>query len=164
VAWSNGADDGDEVDAVLAHGGHGPGMEFGGRRFGGRGHRGMRGGMGMGAFERLDLTTEQRERIAEIREREAREAIESRAQLETAGLDLRKLMRDEDPDVGRINAQIDRISKMRAELQKSRVGAMLEARNVLTDEQRAKLRESRWTPGRAPSGKPGPAPTPDDSQ
>ena len=60
-------------------------------------------------------------------------------------------MRAETPSQSQINAQIDRISKMRADLQKSRIGAMLEARSLLTAEQRAKLREGR-------SGRHGPPP------
>jgi len=156
--WSNDDVLDDEIDAVAAHhgdmGGHRMGRRGGHRGFG---HRGMGGMLGLGAIERLALTAEQREKLVEIRDREQRKAIESRAQLETAGLDLRKLMRAESPSQTQINGQIDRIAKMRGDLQKSRVGAMIEARGLLTADQRAKLKEAR-------TARPAPAPRPDDAQ
>jgi Spy/CpxP family protein refolding chaperone len=147
----------DEIDAIAAH--HDDMGGRMGRRGGHRGfgHRGMGGMLGIGAIERLDLTADQREKLVEIRDREQRKAIESRAQLETAGLDLRKLMRAESPSQTQINGQIDRIARMRADLQKSRVGAMIEARGLLTADQRAKLKEAR-------TARPAPAPRPEDAQ
>jgi len=153
LAWSvapaNG-DEADEIEAVAAFEDMAPAMPMHGGRHGRAmmrgGMMGMRGGWGLGAIERLDLTADQREKLAGIRDRQQRAGIESRAELETAGLDLRKLMRAESPSVTQINAQIDRMAKMRAEIQKSRVGAMIEARNLLTSDQRAKLREGRSGP------------------
>jgi protein CpxP len=144
AAWSQDdpADD-DEVEAIIAHRGDMDGMMMGRRGPQGFRHRGMGGMFGLGAVEGLDLTAAQREKLDAIRDRQQRQGIEARAQLETAGLDLRKLMRADSPSQTQINTQIDRMAKMRADLQKSRIGAMLEARAVLTDEQRAKLKEAR---------------------
>jgi len=91
----------------------------------------------------LDLTREQRDKLAELRERRQRAAIRGRADLETAGLDLRKLLRAENPDRAAIGRQIDRIAMMRAEMQKGRVNAMLDMRAVLTPDQREKMRGER---------------------
>jgi Spy/CpxP family protein refolding chaperone len=120
--------------------GAGPGGRFGhgirggmGRGFG-RGHR-----MGPRALEALDLTPPQRERIEALHERQLRTAIQSRADLATAGLDLRKLLRAANPDRRAIDAQIDRMSDLRASLHKARVATMLDVRAVLTPEQREKL-------------------------
>lgn len=109
---------------------------------------GRHGGMGRG-FAALDLTDAQRERLAAIHERQARRGIQARADLQLARLDLRKLMRAEAPNTAAINAQIDRLARMRADLQKSHVATRLEARAVLTPEQRKQLREAGpGAPGR----------------
>ena len=144
AAWSQ-DDPGDDVDVeaiVAPHGDMNGTMMRRGPRGGFR-HMDMAGMRGFGAIDRLDLTAAQREKLAAIRDRQQRDGIAARAELETAGLDLRKLMRAESPSQSQINAQIDRMAKMRADLQKSRVGAMLEARSLLTAEQREQLRESR---------------------
>ncbi len=111
------------------------------RRGMGRGMRMHRGGIG--AFATLDLTEAQRTKLADLRDRQQRRAIQARADLQIARLDLRKLLRAGTPSGPAINSQIDRISRMRADLQKSRVATMLEARSVLTPGQRQQLRERR---------------------
>ena len=114
----------------------GPGMRRGAMM-----HRGMRPRMMMGAFARLDLTDAQKKQLAEVHEKQQRKAIQSRADLDLAQLDLRKAMRAETPNTATINAQIDKLSKLRADAQKSRVAAFLEARALLTPEQQKQLRE-----------------------
>jgi Spy/CpxP family protein refolding chaperone len=114
----------------------GPGMGMG---------RGM-GGPGMGGplgpmCERLQLTEAQRGKLADIRDRQQRRGIQAHADLQIAQLDLRKLMHSEKPDGAAINAQIDRIARVRTELAKARVAGMLEARALLTPEQQKQLRE-----------------------
>jgi len=126
----------------------------GGRWWGERGQRrplhGGQRGFAMRRFERrrllmreLDLTAEQREKIAGIRERQAKKAIHARADIQVAAMDLRRLMRAERPDKVAIERQIDTIARMRADLHKSQVESMLEERSVLTPEQQKKLREMR---------------------
>jgi Spy/CpxP family protein refolding chaperone len=149
---------GDDVD-VMDDDMHGDGgdsmgmMHDHGRGHGRMGHRmhGMGGGL-RGRLEELDLTSQQRERIRDIHDRQRRNAIQARADLETAGLDLRKLMRDDTPDMRAINSQIDRIARMRAELRKSQVAAMFEARSVLTPSQREKLHDMGPRGGRRGDG------------
>ena len=117
---------------------------------GGRVHRGfgMRESRRMGRFERrhelmreLDLTAEQRDKIADLHDRQARKVIGMRSEIRIAGLDLRKLLRAEQPNRVAIDGQIDKIAKLRADLRKAQVGTMLEIRAVLTPEQRKKLRD-----------------------
>jgi Spy/CpxP family protein refolding chaperone len=112
--------------------GPGPGM---------RGARG-RGGTGEALRARLNLTDDQKSRIADIRDRHERSAIPIQSDLRVASLDLRKLMRADRPDERAIHAQIDRISDLRGSLQKNRVSSMLEARSVLTPAQQKIMRES----------------------
>jgi len=93
--------------------------------------------------EKLALTDEQRERIRTIREKQERAAIQQRAKLETARLDLRQLLRGEKPDRAALDAKIDEIARLRAQDAKARIGTLLEIRGVLTPEQQQKLRSLR---------------------
>jgi len=134
----------------------GPGVEQGfdmpgldGMDFEGDDGHGPGGGMGSPEMQKkLNLTDDQRTRLADIRDRQARAAIPIRSDLEIAGLDMRKLMRADKPDSKAIDAQIDKMAGLRARLQKSRVASMLEARAVLTPAQQKILRESRGGMGR----------------
>jgi len=92
-------------------GGDGPG--------GGR-HGGMRGRAAR-AFGNLDLSKEQRDKIADLRDKQQRNAIRLRSDLETARLDMRRLLRADKPD-------------------RAAIGMMLDVRDVLTPEQREKMR------------------------
>ncbi|HTM57080.1 MAG TPA: Spy/CpxP family protein refolding chaperone [Candidatus Udaeobacter sp.] len=103
---------------------------------------------------RLSLSDEQRRRIDDIRFSHRKRAIEMRANLETASLELGRLMRSDAPDRRAIDAQIDRIAEMRASLIKERVAGMFEVRSVLTPEQRREWREGSDRPGMGP-GMPG---------
>ena len=95
----------------------------------------------MEMIQELDLSKEQRERIGDLREKHERAAIRMRADLETARLDLRRLTRAEKADRMAINRQIDRIAQQHADMQKARVGTMLDMRGLLTPEQQERARE-----------------------
>jgi Spy/CpxP family protein refolding chaperone len=112
-------------------------------------HRGGHGGFGRGMggpyarllrddrlAEQLKLTTTQKARLKTIAEAHERKAIQTRADADLARLDLGKLMKDDRPDRNRIDAQIDVVTRLRAEQMKSAIGAGLDAREVLSAEQR----------------------------
>ena len=94
----------------------------------------------MERMRELDLSKEQQEKIADLREKQAYRAIRLRADLQTARLDLRRMMRAERTDRLAINRQIDRLAQMRAEMAKARVGTMLDIRGLLSPEQRERAR------------------------
>jgi Spy/CpxP family protein refolding chaperone len=137
----------------MMHGGRGgmrggPGMMRGGRGMG----PGLGGGMQRGALlEELELTDAQREKLGDLRDAQMRRGIQARADLRIAALDLRKLLIADKPNRVAIDAQIDRIARMQADLHKAQVASMLEARSVLTPEQRQKLRALRGRPGPPPA-------------
>ena len=133
------------------------------------GGRGMRGGMGMGGgmflgperilledrggrlAEKLDLTGTQKDKLRDIGGDLDRKEIRLRADLETAGLDLRDLMRSDSPSASAVDAKIENMSQLRGELMKANARAVLDARKVLTQEQRKKLqdmKEERFGGGR----------------
>jgi Spy/CpxP family protein refolding chaperone len=123
----------------------------GARGPGGRVGQGMRGGPGMGRGgpagaqlrDKLNLSDDQKAKLADIRDRQERASIPVNGDLRIASLDLRKLMRADKPDKGAIDTQIDRIASLRASLQKSRVAGHLEARGVLTPAQQKLMKEHR---------------------
>ncbi len=105
-----------------------------------RGRMMMRGRRGELAAA-LKLTDAQRAKVADIRERQMRRGIQLRADLALARLDLRKLLRADKPSTTAIDAQIDRMARLRADLTKARIGSLLEMRALLTPEQQKILRE-----------------------
>jgi Spy/CpxP family protein refolding chaperone len=106
----------------------------GGRTFNRRGAMGMRL-----RLAQLDLTDAQRTKLRDLHEAQARKAIQRRADMQLARMDLRKLMRADKPDVGAVNAQIDKIARMQAEGMKAAFETRIQARAVLTPEQLKKL-------------------------
>ena len=146
------------------HGGdmdHGPGPGAMMRHGSGyrRGRMGGGAGLGPRMAEELNLTAEQRDKMKAAREREQRKAIATRADMQLARLDLRKLMEAEKPDQRAIESQIDKIAGLRAGLEKAQAATMIEFRASLTPEQQKKLKELRVRgPQRAPRGAPGAEP------
>ena len=140
---------GDFSPAAFAH--HGPGM-------GGRGGMGMHGGMGMGMLgpegallhgggrlaDELNLSETQRDKLRVIGDGLARKRIQMRADLDLARLDLRSAMRGDSPSLTDLEAKIDAVTRIEGQMMKAGVSARLDARKVLTAEQREKL--SDWKP------------------
>jgi len=166
-------DDGGSGPAFAPRAGRGGGQGMacapGGRGGPGRGmHAGRRGARGGGGTmlgpigrlihagprlaEELDLTSAQQEKLQDIAEGLARSSIQNRADMQTARLDMGKLLRADTPDRARIAAKIDEIARMRATHQKRALDAGLEARKVLTAEQLEKFKALRpgFGQGKAP--------------
>lgn len=154
VTWAQeGAIDGAGPQAQLLRGGPGGhGMAKGhglDGRFG-EGAGQFRGGPELRRkLEGLGLSRAQRDRLANLRDEQMRRAIRGRADLRLAQLDLRKLLRSDEPDARAIDAQIERIQGLRTEMMKSRIHGFLSLRSTLTPEQRDKLRRG---PGGPPEG------------
>ena len=146
----------------------GRGGPHGGMPGGGWGHRGGWGMDGGGFWMRgpemmllrgegplakqLNLSNDQKKKLRDIGDRMMRQAIRRRSDIELAMLDLRNLLHEDNPDQARVNRQIDQIASLRADQAKAAIGARLEARQVLTREQREKLRD--WTPPGMPPNPP----------
>lgn len=81
--------------------------------------------------------------VVQIRERAYKadqEAIKLRAELDTARLALRRLMDEDNPDVARVMKQVEALGAVETELKKSRIRLLLSVRELLTADQRKKLR------------------------
>jgi Spy/CpxP family protein refolding chaperone len=99
--------------------------------------------------EKLKLTGSQRQKLREIGDGWERRAIQGRADLKLARLDLARLVREDSPNRTRIESQIDTIAKLRADMMKAAIRARLDARDILTAEQRKQLDEARASRGPA---------------
>ena len=124
-----------DAEAEPAHTPGVPGMQ-------GRRARGLHRGRLTELHKQLNLTDEQKAKIADVHDKTERATIPIQGNLEIAHLDLRKLMRAEKPDARAIDAQIDKIHGLRASLQKTHVAGMIEVRGLLTPAQQKTLRES----------------------
>ncbi len=136
----------------MGRGPMGPGMGACGPM--GPGARGLGMGLGPGPemARALGLSEDQRQKIVGIRDRFTRLAIEKQAEIRVAALDMRELGRAAAPDRAKLDAQVDKIARLRTELAKARVGAMLEMRAVLTPEQLQKWQDRPMGAGGPTSG------------
>ena len=108
----------------------------------------------------VGLTEEQKNRLQEIRLNSAKALIEQHAALQVQRLELDHLMRAKNPDRAAVNQKMQEIGRIRMQLSQSAMNAMLDARSVLSDEQRTQLRElerARRAPERRATGERKPA-------
>ena len=108
----------------------------------------MRGGPG-GPFLQLDLTPDQHEKIAGIREDMRRKTWDTVGQLHSEQFKLRHLYAADKPDPNAIADQQKKIDDLRRTMVKARVETANQIQAVLTKEQRERLREfgPRWMEG-----------------
>ncbi len=120
--------------------GYGPGMMGGGGY--GRG-QGMMGGNGFGPGGGIaDLSAEQREKMALIRENNRRKNWDTMGQLQSEQFKLRQLYYAEKTDPSAITEQQKKVDELRRQMLRSRLEARKEIEAVLTAEQRKQLRNS----------------------
>jgi len=93
--------------------------------------------------ETIGLTPDQLNKIRqEVLGTQGR-AVDLRAKIEHAKIEIARLLAAEKIDERALSAQIDEAAKGKAEMYKLRLGAMLHARTLLTPEQRQKLEERK---------------------
>ncbi|HMD86752.1 MAG TPA: Spy/CpxP family protein refolding chaperone [Terriglobia bacterium] len=139
----------------FADGGRG---QFGGERgAGGPGgqrmgwQRGGRHGFGGGAGllrmaenprvrQYLGLTDEQVGRLHKIGVDVQKASVQTRADLELRHIELRELLRADNPDHDAIMQKLDQVNALQGKMEKQRVETMLSAKSVLTPEQQKKIK------------------------
>jgi Spy/CpxP family protein refolding chaperone len=97
--------------------------------------------------ERLKLTDEQRKSMDGILLEHREKLIDLRGGVEKSELELEPLMRDDQPNEGKILAQIDKVAQARAELEKANARFLLAIRGKLTPEQWKQLQADRANRG-----------------
>ncbi len=117
----------------------------GGRMMMGRGHGGE-GGQQLGRIlqmaDELNLTQDQKDSIMKMQKTFGVERIDTKANLEKAQLELRNLRMSQASDAD-ILAAIDKVGQYRTDMQKMMFRHRQATKNVLTDEQQAKLKDMR---------------------
>ncbi len=91
--------------------------------------------------KQLNITEEQHKKLEDIVFNSEKAAIQDNATLRLRRLELRHLMQADNPDRAAIDKKIQEISQVEAGLMKIRTNGLLDARAVLTKEQRDKIRE-----------------------
>ncbi len=91
--------------------------------------------------KQLNITEEQHKKLEDIVYSSEKSAIQDNATLRLRRLELRHLMQADNPDRAAIDKKIQEISQVEAGLMKIRTNGLLDARAVLTKEQRDKIRE-----------------------
>jgi Spy/CpxP family protein refolding chaperone len=87
----------------------------------------------------LAITPEQRQKLQDIRFNSEKESIQHRASLQVLHLELSRLIDSENPDRALIDKKIQQVAQEEASLLSSSVNSGLNARALLTAEQRTKL-------------------------
>lgn len=118
----------------------GPGMGFGRIAFG------MAEGKDFGMFradlmDKIDLTREQKEAIQKIISEHRKDMIKKDADQKLAELELQEMLSKEKPDMGLVRNQIQKIASLKADIQFARIKMQIDLKNVLTDEQKAKMQK-----------------------
>jgi Spy/CpxP family protein refolding chaperone len=134
--------------SVPMMGGYGSGMMggYGSGMMGGYG-AGMMGGAGgpgygrQGGFAALDLTADQREKLAMLREQTRRKSWDTMGQLRSEQFRLRQMFRGDSVDVAAVVDQQKKVDELRRQLMQSRLEMRNDMVALLTAEQKKRLRE-----------------------
>jgi Spy/CpxP family protein refolding chaperone len=90
--------------------------------------------------DELNLSSEQVKNLERLRTDFEREAVKNEGDLRVAELDLSEILKADSVDVKRAEAKVREIERLRAELRIARIRAIEQAKTVLSQEQREKLR------------------------
>ena len=88
----------------------------------------------------LGLTDEQVGRLHKISVDAQKASVQTRADMELRHIELRELMRADNPDHDAIMAKLDEVNALQGKMAKQRAETMLSARSVLTPEQVKKIK------------------------
>ncbi len=89
----------------------------------------------------LGLTEDQQTKLKELKFSAEKEMIDLKAALQKEQLELRKLMHEEDLNARSIKRQLETAAQARTNLKFHQISLLIEARNILTDEQRELIKE-----------------------
>lgn len=124
------------VGSTAAHGWGTKAPRSQARRFAAKGWTGK---YTFGPRSRLDLTAEQKEKIANLRLTFQEENLELRTQLARKRLEIRKLLLGESSNLSRVYGLVDEMAPIQAEVHKKAIEFSFELKSLLTKEQLEKL-------------------------
>ena len=133
---------------------------MGGQRMGWQrgGHRGFGRGLDRLADnprvrQFLGLTDDQVARLHKIGIDSEKASVQMRADMQLRHIELRELMRADNPDREAIMQKLDQINALQGKMEKARVANLLDARAVLTPDQLKKLKAFRENRGEGGPGR-----------
>jgi Spy/CpxP family protein refolding chaperone len=88
----------------------------------------------------LNLTDQQVGRLHQIAVDAEKSSVKTRADLGLRGIELRELLRADNPDQDAVLKKVQEISELRGQMMKQHIESLLTAKSVLTPEQQKKLR------------------------
>lgn len=94
-------------------------------------------------FQALNLTPEQKSKMETLRSAQMKEMAQLRADAQIAQIDLRDLLRQDNPSDSDVKAKVAAVTKTRGKIMESQVAFGLKMKQVLTPEQRQKLQDLR---------------------
>jgi hypothetical protein len=100
--------------------------------------------------EKLGLSDDQVRRMEQLRTDFEKESIRKEADLRVAEMDLEALLDAPSVEMGKAEAKVREIEKTRADLRIARIRTIEKAKELLTPDQRKKLREILTEPGSSP--------------
>ena len=95
--------------------------------------------------EKIGLNDQQKQQLEKISQADKLKMIDLRADLEKQQVILEPMLQAYHPDENQVLAQVEKVSQARAAIETERVQSMLASRNVLSEEQWNKLKDSRMT-------------------
>ena len=95
----------------------------------------------------LNLTDQQVDRLHQIAVDSEKSSVKTRADLELRSIELRELLRADNPDHDAVMKKVQEISELRGQRMKQHMETLLTAKSVLTTEQQKKLRSFRENHG-----------------
>lgn len=94
-------------------------------------------------MHKLDLTDSQKEQLKAFKETKRESMRSVRAEMKALKKELRQLMQSEELDRGQLANVLQRQASVKAEMMVQKHAAHKNMRSILTDEQRAKMKELR---------------------
>jgi protein CpxP len=95
------------------------------------------------AVDKFKLTETQRKAMDDIYQQHRLTLVDLHATLEKAELAMEPMMREDQPDEGKILSQIDRVAQARAELEKANARMLFDIRKQLTPDQWKQIQADR---------------------
>jgi len=89
----------------------------------------------------LNLSDEQKQKLAAIHRQAAKERIRLHADQQIARLELQEMLQADQPNQATLNSKIEQLAELNRQMTKNRLDNMLAARSVLTKEQRMTMRQ-----------------------
>jgi Spy/CpxP family protein refolding chaperone len=88
----------------------------------------------------LGLSDEQAGRLRQVMVEAEKSALKTRADLGVRQIELRELLRADQPDRGAVTKKVQEISELRGQMMQQRIDSLLASKAILTPEQQQKIR------------------------